>query len=146
MYILYYPSYHALLTTQSFLNTRPKHLSKTLFRRVGNELNTLGDVTAQTLVASLEELLLVVVCGSNDVVCLLGTGWAEFDGDGEEVATGELLNFGTAVDTGEVDEGGLDDAGLALGGADDFLGESENDYQSGSPGCNFCPFTYRYPA
>lgn len=41
--------------------------------RVRDELDTLADVTLQTIVAGLEKLLLVLVCTADDVDGLLGT-------------------------------------------------------------------------
>jgi len=41
--------------------------------RVLDELDALGDVATKALVASLEKLLLVVVCAADDVDGLLGT-------------------------------------------------------------------------
>jgi hypothetical protein len=52
------------------------------------------------------------------------TTHAELNGDGEEVGARDLGNGITASDTGEVDEAGLDNALLALGGLDHLLGES----------------------
>jgi hypothetical protein len=42
----------------------------------------------------------------------------------EELDTSSLGDFLTARDAGQVDVSRLDDAGLALGGLDDALGES----------------------
>lgn len=89
-----------------------------------DELNTLGNVTGQALVTSLEQLLLVVVGTSNNVVYLLRTFYAKLGGDGEEVTTCELLDLSSTLNTWEVDKGGLDDAALTLGGPDDLLCKS----------------------
>jgi len=94
--------------------------------RVGDELNTLGDVALQTVVAGLEQLLLVVVCAADNVDRLLCTAGAKLNGYGEEVGAGGLCDGVTTVNTGQVDEAGLDNALLALGGLDDLLGESNS--------------------
>lgn len=111
-----------------------------LLRRVENELSTLGDVALETAVASLEELLLVVIGLADDVNGLLGTRglssvslvlfgladstYAKLDGDGEEVDAGGLCDGLAASNTGEIDEAGLNDALLSLQGADDLVGEA----------------------
>ena len=92
--------------------------------RVLGELDALRDVALQAVVASLEQLLLVVVGAADDIDGLLGTAGAELDGDGEEV-TASLLGDGLAArNTGQVDVAGLDEALLALGGPNDLVGES----------------------
>ena len=96
-----------------------------LLRWVLDELDTLLDVALETLVALLQKLLLVVVRALDNVLRLLCTTLAELDWDGEELETGLLDDLVAAWHAWEVDEGGLDDAGLALVGLDDLLGETE---------------------
>lgn len=95
-----------------------------LLRGVANEFNALLDVALKVLVASLEELLLGVVGLGDNVDGLLGTVGAKLDRNGEEVHTSGLHNGLTALNTGQVDERGLDDALLALGGLEQLLGEA----------------------
>jgi hypothetical protein len=92
--------------------------------RVVDKLDALGDVTLEAIVACLEELLLVVICAADNVDGLLGAVGAKLDRHGEEVGAGGLCDGVAAGDTWQVDEAGLDDALLALGGLDDLLGES----------------------
>jgi hypothetical protein len=92
--------------------------------RVVHKVDTLGDVGLETIIAGLKQLLLVLVRAADNVNGLLGTAGAKLDGHREEVRAGGLGDSVTALDTGEVDEAGLDDALLALGGLDDLLGES----------------------
>jgi len=66
----------------------------------------------------------VVVDAADNVNGLLGTAGAKLDGYGEEVGAGGFCDSVAAVDTGEVDKAGLDDALLAVRGLDDLLGES----------------------
>lgn len=102
--------------------------------RVGDELNTLGDVALEALVASLEELLLVLVGRANGVVGLLCTLGAKLDRNGE-VVEASLLGDGIATgDTGKVDESGLNDTGLALVGLEELLGEAETSVGHGEGG------------
>jgi hypothetical protein len=103
-----------------FIHLRHYHLSWW----ANNELDTLCDVTGKTLVASLKELLLVVVGTGDDVEDLLDTLWAKLSWNGEEVAACELLDLSTTINTWKVDEGWLDDARFTLCGADDLLSES----------------------
>lgn len=72
--------------------------------RTLDELDTLRDIARETLVASLEQLLLVVVGFRDDVEDLLGSVGPEFDRDGKEIAAGELLDLWATFDTWEVDE------------------------------------------
>lgn len=51
--------------------------------------------------------------------------YTKLDGNGEEVSAGGLGNGITTLDTREVDEAGLDDTLLALGGPDHLLGKSK---------------------
>lgn len=102
--------------------------------RVGDELNTLGDVTLEAIVASLEELLLVLVGRANGVVGLLRALRAKLDRDGEEVEAGLLGNGITTGDTRKVDEGRLDDASLALVSLEELLGEAEASVGHGEGG------------
>jgi hypothetical protein len=95
-----------------------------LGRRVRDELDALGDVTTEALVAGLEELLLLLVGAANDVDSLLGTAGTELNGYREVLSAGGLGNGVTTLDTGQVYIAGLDDALLALGGLDDLLGEA----------------------
>lgn len=105
-----------------------------LGRRVLDKLDTLADVTAQTLITLDQELLLVVVGAGNDIDGLLGSLGAELDRDGEEIAAGFLLDGVTAVDAGEVDECGFGDAGLALDCLEELFGETESGVGHGE-GC-----------
>ena len=50
--------------------------------------------------------------------------YAKLDGNREELGAGGLGDSITALNTGKVDEAGLDNALLALGGLDDLLGEA----------------------
>jgi hypothetical protein len=95
-----------------------------LGRRVLGEVDALGDVAFQAVVASLEQLLLVVVDAADDVDGLLSTAGAKLDWNGEEVGAGGLSDGITTLDTREVDKAGLDEALLALGGPDDLVGET----------------------
>lgn len=95
-----------------------------LLRRVADELNALLNVALKVLVAGLEELLLGVVRLGDDVDGLLGTVGTELDGHGEELNAGGLDDGITALDTREVDERGLDNTLLALGGLQQLLGEA----------------------
>jgi len=95
-----------------------------LLRRVLDKLDALLDVALETLVAGLEQLLFVLVGVLDDINGLLGTAGTELDGDGEVLAAGDLLDLVTAVDAREVDERGLDDAGFAVEGFDELLGEA----------------------
>ena len=95
-----------------------------LGRRVLGELDALGDVALQAVVASLKQLLLVVVGAADDIDGLLGTAGTELDGHGEEVRAGDLSDSITTLNSRKVDKAGLDKALLALGGPDDLIGES----------------------
>lgn len=66
----------------------------------------------------------MIVGAADDVDGLLSTAGAELDGNGEELGAGRLSNGVTTLNTGEVDEAGLNKALLALGGPDDLVGES----------------------
>jgi hypothetical protein len=103
-----------------FIHLRHYHLSWW----ANNELDTLCDVTGKTLVASLKELLLVVVGTGDDVEDLLDTLWAKLSWNREEVAACELLDLSTTINAWKVDEGWLDDARLALCGPYDLLSKS----------------------
>lgn len=81
-----------------------------------DEVNTLLDVLLEVNEAGIEKLLLVLVDGAN-LVDLLGTVGAELDAGSEEVDALVLEERG-------VDKGGLDDALLALSGAQERLGEA----------------------
>jgi hypothetical protein len=96
-----------------------------LLRRVLGELDTLRDVTLKAVIASLEELLLVVVGAADNIDRLLGTAGAKLNRNGKEVGAGGLSDGITTSDTRQVDEAGLDNALLALGGPDYLLGESD---------------------
>jgi hypothetical protein len=96
-----------------------------LGRRVLDKLNTLANVTSQTLITLCQKLLLVVIGRRNDIDGLLGAFGAELDGDREEITTSFLLDGFTAVDAGQVDECGFGDGGLALDGLEQLLGEAE---------------------
>jgi hypothetical protein len=95
-----------------------------LFRRVLNELDALADVPAQSRIARLEQLLLVLVGTRHDVERLLGTVGTQLNGHGEEVAARQLDNLLAAGNAGEVDKRGLDDSLLARDGLDDLFGEA----------------------
>lgn len=95
-----------------------------LGRGVLDELDTLLDVALEALVALLQQLLLVLVGATKDVLCVLGAVRVELDRNGEVVAAGQLGDFITAGDAGQVDVGWLNDAGLALESPDDLLGEA----------------------
>jgi len=105
-----------------------------LGRRVGDELDALGDVALEALVASLEELLLVLVGRANGVVGLLRALRAKLDRDGEVVKASLLGNGITTGNTGEVDESRLNDAGLALVSLEELLGETEASVSHGKSG------------
>ena len=96
-----------------------------LRRRALDELDALGDVALEAGVASLKQFLLIVVCGSDDVEGLLGTLGPQLDRDAEEVAAGELRDFGAALHAWQVHERRLHDACLALHGSNHLLGEAE---------------------
>lgn len=95
--------------------------------RVGlDKVNTLLDVLLKIAKASLKELLLV----SSDVADgedLLSTVGAKLDLGGEEVDTLVLVERG-------LDEGGLNDTLLALGGAEEGLGEAGTGESHGEGG------------
>lgn len=107
-----------------FVTRHPSGYHSLFGRRVLGELDALGDVALQAVVASLEQLLLVVVGAADDVNGLLGTAGAKLNGDGEEVGASGLSNGITTLDTWEIDKAGLDQALLALGGPDDLVGKS----------------------
>lgn len=95
--------------------------------RVGlDEVNTLLDVLLKVTKAGLKEALLV---GGDvaDRVDLLSTVGAELDLGGEEVDTLVLVERG-------LDEGGLDDTLLALGGLEEGLGEASTGESHGEGG------------
>ena len=95
--------------------------------RVGlDEVDTLLDVLLQVSQAGIEELLLVLV-DLADGVNLLNTVGAELDLGGEEVDALVLVQGG-------VDEGGLDNTLLTLGGAEEGLGEAGTSHGHGEGG------------
>ena len=100
---------------------------------LGCELNTLADVALETLNTGLEQLLLAVVDGREDIDKVLGTIWPKLDWDGEEVKTGGRLD-GLTTWSGEVDERWLNNVLLALSGAQNFLGEAESGVCHGESG------------
>ena len=55
-----------------------------------------------------------------------GKTYAKLNRDGEVLAAGLFDDLVAAVDAGEVDEGWLDDAALALDGLNEFLREAVN--------------------
>jgi hypothetical protein len=57
----------------------------------------------------------------------IGSTYAKLNGNREELGASGLSNGITTGNTGEVDEAGLDNALLALGGLDHLLGESTLD-------------------
>lgn len=89
-----------------------------------DKLDTLFNVPLEPLVASLQQLLLVLARAADNVVRLLGAFCAQLDGDREVVAAGFLCDGVAAFDAGEVDVGGFDDTGFALHGFHDFFGEA----------------------
>lgn len=95
-----------------------------LLRWVLDEVDALLNVALELAVAGLQQLLLVLVGGADDVVRLDSTLLAELDRHGEVIAAGLLRDRVTALDTWEVDKGALDDTGLALGGLHDALSEA----------------------
>jgi len=95
--------------------------------RVGlDKVDTLLDVLLQVNQAGIEELLLVLV-DLTDGVDLLNTVGAELDLGGEEVDTLVLVQRG-------IDKGGLNDTLLALGGAEEGLGEAGTGHGHGEGG------------
>lgn len=97
------------------------------FLRVGlDEVNTLLDVLLQVDQAGVKELLLILVDRAN-LVDLLDAVGAELDTGGEEVDALVLEQRG-------VDEGGLDDALLALGSAEEGRGEAGTGHGHGESG------------
>ena len=93
---------------------------------LGNKGDTLLDVLLEVVEAGLDELLLVGV-DLADGVDLGDTLGAELDLGAEEVDTLVLVERG-------VDKGGLDDALLALGGAEDGLGHAGTGHGHGEGG------------
>jgi hypothetical protein len=110
--------------------------------RVVDEADALGNVALETLNALGQKALLLLGDALQRVDGLLSTvglckvsqfnisrhsGFsthAELNGNGEEVSAGLLGDSLTSGNTGKVDVAGLDEAGLALGGTEDLLGES----------------------
>jgi hypothetical protein len=107
-----------------FVTRHPSGYHSLFGRRVLGELDALGDVALQAVVASLEKLLLVVVGTADNVDSLLGTAGAKLDGNRKEVGASGLSDGVTTLDTGKVDKAGLDEALLALGGSNNLVGES----------------------
>lgn len=108
-------------------DNRPDPMLYRSASRVGlDKVHTLLDVLLQVHQAGIEELLLVLVDRA-DLVDLLNTVGAELDARGEEVDALVLVQGG-------VDEGGLDDALLALGGAEQGLGEASTGHGHGEGG------------
>ena len=104
-----------------------KMLYKSFCLRVGlDKGNTLLDVLLEVDEAGIEELLLVLVDGAN-LVDLLGTVGTELDAGSEEVDALVLEERG-------VNEGGLDDALLALSSAQERLGEASTGHGHGEGG------------
>jgi hypothetical protein len=114
-----------------------------LWGRVLDEFDTLGDVALKDIVASREKLLLVFVGAADDIdglfstaglwlcQCMIKTSrkessYAKLDGNGEEVGSSDLCNGIAARHTGKIDKAGLDDALLALEGLDDLLRKAVN--------------------
>ena len=114
-----------LLLRRILIRTRLLIGTLLLLRRVLNELNPLLNIPLKPIIASLQQLLLVVVGGAEDVDGLDRALRAELDGHAEVVAAGRLLDRVAAVDAREVDEGGFHHARLALDGLHDALGEAE---------------------
>lgn len=88
--------------------------------------HTLLDVLLQVTQASLEELLLVSI-DLADLVDLLNTVRAKLDLGGEEVDA-------LVLEERALDESGLNDALLALGGAEKRLGEASTSHSHGKSG------------
>jgi hypothetical protein len=110
------------------------------WRRVVGKIDALGDVVLKTLVGSLEELLLGIVCLAHHIDGLLnavgllrvsvavfrhqGRTYAELDGDGEELNADSLRNLFATRHAREVDVAGLDNTRLALCGLENSLREA----------------------
>lgn len=116
-------------------------MGHSLWGWVVDKVNALLNVALEILVASFQELLLLVIGLADNVDGLLSTArlfevsiteqnewsamtYAELNWYGEEVVTGGLCNRVTALDTWKVDKARLDNTLLALDSLDDLLGET----------------------
>jgi hypothetical protein len=106
------------VAAEEFTLNRKRHL-----RVLGDEVTALLDVLLEISESSLDELLLVGV-DLADLVDLLNTVGAELDAGGEEVNTLVLVERA-------LNEGGLDDTLLALGGLQEGLGEASTGHGHG---------------
>lgn len=88
-----------------------------------SKLNTLGNVTSQTLNASLKELLLILINVGKNVDQVLGTIWTKLNWNREEIESSSRLDSLTTWSRG-VNERWLNDALLALSSSEDLLGET----------------------
>jgi len=89
---------------------------------ISNKLDTLSNVSSQSSLASIKELLLIGGGFRKRVLGLSNTVGAELDWDSKEVKTSSLTDFLTTLDTDQVDESRLNDPLLTLG----CVGESQN--------------------
>lgn len=95
-----------------------------LLWRAHDELNTLGNVTTEALVCSLEQLLLVLVCIGDHIDGFLRAIGTELNRHREEVTASKLLDISTAFHARQVNVGWSDNPTLTLEGLDDILGEA----------------------
>lgn len=109
-----------------------------------DKVDALGDVALEALNALLQKSLLLLGDALQRVDSLLSavglctvsqnihskhveSTYSELNGDREEVAASLLGDSITSGNTGQVDVAGLDEAGLALDGTENLLGESVYD-------------------
>jgi len=102
---------------------RTRHLLA--LRRLLCKPHTGLNILLQALIALLQQLLLIRIRAPHDILHALDTLLAELHRDGEEITTGFFGDGVAAGNAGEVDEGGFGDGGGALGGFDDFFGETK---------------------
>jgi len=95
-----------------------------LLRPLRGKRNTRLNILLQPIIALLQQLLLIRIRASHNVVHARDTLLAQLNRDGEEIAAGLFGNGVAAGNAGQVDEGGFGDGGGALGGFDDFFGEA----------------------
>lgn len=103
-------------------------------RGVRNEVDTLGDVALQTVVASLEKLLFMVVDLADKINGLFSTADAELDRHREEFSASGLGDDIATLDARKVNEAGFNDALLTLGRPDDLLGKTVSSVGHGKSG------------